>query len=203
LFKTILVAALTLGTARATLVGSGPPNQSGGSDLNAFLEADSFTIGSLLSFTEIKYWTDQGSAADFSGSTVWAIYNNVSGSPGVSLFSGSSSAAGVATGNTVVGGLNEFVYDFTANFTLGPGTYWLVLHNGPVNTIPATQFYWAWQSGVGNSQSQDLVVAGSPWVANEAELAFQLITPEPASTLLVGGGLVAVWLARRKLKARG
>jgi hypothetical protein len=112
---------------------------------------------------------------------------------------------GIATGNTAFG-LNEFSYTFGVNFTLAPGTYWLVLHNGPVNTIPATQFYWAWQSGIsGNSKSQDLAVAGSPWVANEAELAFQLtgFTPEPASALLVGGGLLAAWLARRKLKARG
>jgi hypothetical protein len=113
---------------------------------------------------------------------------------------------GTATGNTTFG-LNEFSYQFVVSFTLSPGTYWLVLHNGPTNTIPSTNFYWAWESGVsGNSQSQDLSVP-SPWVANDAALAFQLTSdltavPEPASMCMVGSGLLAAWLARRKLSAR-
>jgi hypothetical protein len=173
--------------------------------MNGFLEADSFTIGSALIFTQIAYWSDQASAADFAGSTYWAIYSNVAGSPGAVLFSGSSAAAGVATSNTTLG-LNEFAYQFAVNFTLAPATYWLALHNGPVNTIPQTQFLWAWESGVSStSKSQDLSVVAAPWVSNSASLAFQLTgsaTPEPASMFLVGSGLLAAWLTRRKLSAR-
>jgi hypothetical protein len=45
--------------------------------------------------------------------------------------------------------------------------------------------------------------AGPPWVGNSAELAFELTTgntPEPVSMSLVGGGILAAWLLRRKAK---
>jgi hypothetical protein len=200
------VCSLALaGTAEASLVfGNGPPDQSGASDMNAFLEADSFVVGSSVNITQIQFWGDQVDSTDYAGSTYWGIYTDASGVPGSALFSGNPVLTGTDNGAGAFG-LEQFAYQFAVNVSVGPGTYWLVLHNGPINTIPTTDFYWAWESGVaGNSQSSDLSLPTN-WAANDAALAFQLTgtaTPEPASMCLVGGGLLAALLARRKLSRR-
>lgn len=215
-FVSVSILALGLvGSAHAAIIGNGPPNQTGGSDLNAFLEADNFTLAGSNTITQIKYWTLQNTLADYAGTTDWGFYTDASGVPGTALFSGNTMATGVATGNTTQG-LNEFAYTFAVNVVLGPGNYWLVLHNGPSNNIPNTMYYWAWSSDTGNSQSMDVVqmvnapVIGPnppstpPWTGNFTELAFQLTTvPEPASMALVGGGLFAAWFVRRKIAVKG
>jgi len=77
LFKTNIVAVSMLalglaGSAHAAIIGNGPPNQTGGSDLNAFLEADNFTLGGSFTITQIKYWSLQNTLADYAGTTDWA-----------------------------------------------------------------------------------------------------------------------------------
>lgn len=200
---TVIFSLALAGTARATfIVGNGPPDQSGGSDMNAFLEADSFVLLNASHVSNIRFWSLQVDSTDYAGSTFWAIFSDASGVPGSPLFSGSRVLTGVADGNTAFG-MNEFRYQFPVSFDLSAGTYWLVLHNGPPNTQPATNFYWAWASDSGNSQSDDLSLPLN-WVGNDAALAFQIAAqaPEPATTCLVGGGLLAAWLARRKLTAK-
>ncbi|MEO8372447.1 MAG: PEP-CTERM sorting domain-containing protein [Candidatus Solibacter sp.] len=198
--------ALSIGTlAQASIIGNGPSNQSGASDLNAFIEGDDFVVaGPSAQVTQIKFWALQFTPADFSGTMDWAFYSDASGFPGSSISSGNAAATGVATGFNVFG-LDEFAYTLNINATLGTGTYWLALHNGPSNTIPNGSFYWSWSDGnSGNSASLD-VLSGPPWTGNSAELAFELTVadaPEPMSMSLVGGGLLAAWLLRRK-KALG
>lgn len=202
------------GLAQAATIGNGPPNQTGGSDLNAFLEADDFSLGAPSIITQVEYWTLQNTLSDYAGTTDWGFYTDNSGVPGVALFSGNTVATGVATGNTTFG-LNEFAYTFAVNVVLGPGNYWLVLHNGPSGTIPNTNYNWAWSSDTGNSQSMDITPVSGPktgpnppitWVGNFTELAFQLnatSVPEPVSMSLVGGGLLAAWFVRRKTAVKG
>jgi hypothetical protein len=203
IFAVSALGLLMCGAAHAGIIGNGPPNQSSGSDLNAFLEADDFVIATATAhITQIRFWALASSPADFAGSVDWAFYSNLAGFPNATVVSGNASATGTATGNTTFG-LNEFSYTLGVNASLTTGTYWLVLHNGPSNTLPATSFYWAWSNGdAGNSASLDLS-AGPPWVGNSAELAFELTTgntPEPVSMSLVGGGILAAWLLRRKAK---
>lgn len=212
----VILALGLIGSAHAAVIGNGPPNQTGGSDLNAFLEADNFSLGASFTITQIKYWSLQNTLADYAGTTDWGFYTDASGVPGTALFSGNTIATGVATGNTTQG-LNEFAYKFAVNVVLGPGNFWLVLHNGPSNNIPNTLYYWAWSSDTGNSQSTDVVqMVNTPriglnppiWSGNFTELAFELTAtqngvPEPASLALVGSGLLAVWFVRRKTTARG
>jgi hypothetical protein len=205
LFKYSHVAILAVGLAglvQSATIGNGPPNQTGGSDLNGFLEADKFVVAAPLSITNIQFWSLQVDPTDYAGSTYWAIYTNAAGSPGSAVASATPVLTGVADGNTTQG-LNEFAYSFPVNVSLTSGTYWLVLHNGPTNAQPSTTFYWAWQLDSGTSKSMDLSVPGSPWAGNDANLAYQLtVTPEPASICLVGSGLLAAFLARRKLIGR-
>lgn len=206
--KSLLIltfAGLTVaGVSQAGIVYSAPPNQSGGSDLNGFLEADDFTLGAPVTLTQIKFWSFQGSAGDYAGSIAWSINTNAAGVPGASVFAGSATPVGVATGNSAFG-FNEFSYSFPIVAALAPGTYWVVLHNGPTNAIPGGDFVWGWSNGnSGNSQSQDLAVPGSPWIGNFAELALQLndasVVPEPTSMLLLGAGLLALGFVRGRKK---
>jgi hypothetical protein len=84
--------------------------------------------------------------------------------------------------------------------TLSAGTYWLVLHNGPTNAIPPTDFFWEWSDGnAGDSLSQDLATPNQPWLGNSAELALQLQdVPEPGSLFVSGAVLLGVWFVRRR-----
>ena len=201
LIGTFVLVLLTGVMAHASVIVSQPPDQSGGSDMNAFLEADTFTIApASVEWRQLTFWALQSSPADYTGSIDWAFYSDLSGAPNTSLFSGNASPVGTVTGNTALG-LNEYVYTLPIDVTLGTGTYWLVLHNGPSGTVPATSFYWEWSNGsAGNSVSWD-IAGGGPWAGNSAALAFQLSdAPEPVSTSLVGGGLLAAWLLRRRMK---
>src|SRR5258708_3322802 len=120
LFKHIQVAIFALalaGTAQSATIGNGPPNQTGGSDLNGFLEADTFTLASSTTISQISFWTLQGSLADYAGSTYWAFYSNAAGSPGSAITSATPVLTGVATGNTTLG-LNEFAYQIPVNVSL-------------------------------------------------------------------------------------
>jgi hypothetical protein len=195
-----VLALFVSSLAHAGVVVSFPPNQSGASDLNSFLEADDFFLPAPTVITQIQFWALQNLASDYAGSVDWALYSDLAGAPNVALASGNASPVGVATGQSAFG-LNEFSYSFAVNANLNTGTYWLVLHNGPSNAIPATNFYWEWSNGnAGNSLNQDLLAPG--WVPNEAELAFQVSgsVPEPVSMSLVGCGMIAGWLLRRKQK---
>lgn len=203
IFAISAFALLLSGVAHAGIIGNGPPNQSGGSDLNSFLEGDDFVVASPgAHITQIQFWALQSDPSDFAGTVDWAFYSDLSGFPDAPVVSGNAASTGVATGNTTFG-LDEYSYTFGINASLMPGTYWLVLHNGPSNVLPATNFYWAWSNGnAGNSASLDLL-AGPPWVGNSAELAFDLTadaTPEPVSMSLVGGGILAAFLFGRKAK---
>jgi hypothetical protein len=201
------ISALTLllsGVAQAGTIGNGPPNQTGGSDLNAFLEGDNFVVASPgVHITQIQFWALASDPSDFTGSVDWAFYSDLGGLPNISVLSGSAPATGTLTGNTTFG-LNEYSYTFGINAGLTPGAYWLVLHNRPPNAIPATSFYWAWSSDSGDSASLDLA-GGPPWAGNSAELAFALTAdpiPEPVSMSLVGGGILAAFVFGRR-KAKG
>ena len=199
-----LLALALAGMAHAGTVGNGAPNQSGGSDLNGYLEADNFSLSDAIYLTAVQYWTLQNDSTDYSGDTVWEIYQDASGLPGSLTASGDTAATGTATGKTTYG-LAEYSCSFTINVPLAAGNYWLGLHNGSNSGIPSTSFYWAWSAGTGNSQSQDLSVTSSAWATNSAELAFLLTTaptPEPTSFALIGCGLLTAWFSRRRFTGK-
>src|ERR1700675_1055828 len=112
MFKTAIIAATGLmlafvGAGPSPSIGNGPPNQTGGSDLNAFQEADNFTLASAMHVSQVTFWSLQANASDYAGSTDWSFNTDAAGAPGTILFSGNSVAVGVATGNSTFG-LAEF-----------------------------------------------------------------------------------------------
>lgn len=208
----IIAAAFCAGLAgnacASVVVNNGPPNQTGGSDANSFLEADNFTLAAAsTNLNLVRFWALQSIAADYTGSISWSINQNSGGSPGASVASGSANPLGVATGVAALG-FFEFSYQFAINATLAAGNYWLVLHNGPNNAQPGGDFYWEWSSDQGNSMNFDLTSSPSSWTSNLAELAFQLEArdpqgvPEPATLALVVAGLAAATVRGRRAAGR-
>ena len=198
-FLLCVACVVATGVSRAGVVYSAPPNQSGGSDANGFLEADDIDISVPTRLGIFNFWTFQTSAADYTGSIAWSLRSDNGGMPGASVISATAPATFVATGKTAFG-LSEFVYTLVTDTTVNPGRYWLVLHNGPNAAIPTTDFFWEWSNGnTGNSLSQDLALPNQPWLSNFAELALQVQDiPEPGSLLLSAAGVLGIWLARRR-----
>ena len=73
-----IVALGLVGSAQAGVIGNGPPNQTGGSDLNSFIEADNFSIGTWT-ITQVRFWSLQNDVTDYAGSIDWGLYSDASG----------------------------------------------------------------------------------------------------------------------------
>ena len=208
LFAAMMAIALP-SVSGAAVIGNGPPNDSGATDMNGALPADRFTLSSSSYLTSLTYWSLQGSVADYTGTTTVDIFSNAGTTPGALLFSVMLPFTTVAGGTSANTGLQIFMN--TASLSgplLGAGNYWLGLHNGPVATIDPGTYYWDWSADSGPSRYQDLAAASTTWNQNDSSLAFQLTTsapsvvPEPAEGVLLGAGLAAAAWARRRKTAR-
>jgi hypothetical protein len=212
----LLVACLTAeARADVTLYDNGPPVMTNGFLMNTFLEADNFTLASgSIPITGIHFW-DLETAGSYAGSIYYAIYANNGGTPGAVLTANATSSvvrtqAGPTGGG--VAGTTLFLDDITVPaISLSAGSYFLGLHNGPVNTTPSGTFAWAVTSGPGSpppSFNQTPPGTG-PFISNGAgnELAFNLTgplaIPEPSVVTLSGVALGAAALyarARRRVR---
>src|ERR1035438_2027550 len=67
IFAVSALGLLMCGAAHAGIIGNGPPNQSGGSDLNSFLEADDFVIAPGKGLQTAAGVGDEGDVVDAFG----------------------------------------------------------------------------------------------------------------------------------------
>jgi hypothetical protein len=201
---------LTLSLAPHLAVGqvvydNGGPNQAGGNEMTAWIQAENFAFGTATSFQSVRFWDlDRYPGLSYQGSIVWQIYGNSAGQPGALLSSGTASPVRTATG--AVGPYTEYQNDFSVgSISLGPGMYWLGLHNGPLSTSSAFEFYWE-ATGQANSpagQQQGPPFGGSAWGSTGQEHAFQLLSvPEPSAWALLCLGLVSRILFRSRSGVR-
>lgn len=177
--------------AAAIIVDNGPPDQLDGQEMSSFVQAQDFTLAASTTLSRIRFWTIEGPTS-FLGSVTWAIYTDIAGTLGGQLAAGAQApAVRTATGNPGFSSLEEFVYEIDLGVTLGPGTYWVSLHNGPESSITALDFFWGTTAGNSTNPGLEFALPGGPWLSNGAEHAFQILTAEVPEPATIWFGLLA------------
>jgi hypothetical protein len=208
-FKQVGSALLALGVSQVamaiTVYDNGAPNLVSGTGMSEVQVAENFTLGSSFNITNLRFWSIQSAAADYSGSVYWAVYSNSGGQPGSILFSNTTATTGTPTGGSTGFGYGVYAFDIPVSFTLAAGNYWLGLHNGPLANITPREMLWATTAvQVG---SFGLYRDGVNWVNSLNEHAFAIdgtvvVIPEPTTTaLLLAGVLATIGVARRRVSA--
>ncbi len=209
-FQVAVIAAAMLfaapGAKAAIVWDNGGPDQALGSEMNARVQAENFTLGAASLVTEVLFWSIEKFGYD--GSITWQIYSDSAGVPGVALFSGNTAAVTrVPTGVVgLFGVLDEFENSFSVGaLPLAAGSYWLGLHNGELFFTDDRLYYWETTSSsnppTGHEDEAPFGVGG--WFNNGQEHAFQVIgaqgvVPEPGTMALLGLGGLAVLRRRRR-----
>jgi hypothetical protein len=191
--------------AQAAVLVSNAPNLAYGTNMSFALVADDFSLGGTSDITGLRFWTLQSASTDYRGSVYWAIHGDSSGAPGAVLQSGTSTVAETPTGNTAGFGYDEYVIDIGVSFQLQAGTYWLALQNAPLGSSDPTEMLWEYSdTGGASGQYIDFQGDGASWLDAGANHAFEILgdgagqVPEPATVVLLAGGLLAVRLVRRQ-----
>jgi hypothetical protein len=211
-----VLVAISTGVQAAPVVTQSP-DQAFGANMSFAMVADNFSLGggpgASYDITNLRFWSLQSAAADYTGSVYWAIHADASGSMGAVLHSNVAAVAGSATGAFSLFDYAEYVFDIGVAFNLAAGDYWLALHNGPLTTTDATEMLWG-TTAAGTSPTglyNDLTDAPDEgWLDNYNEHAFVISgdrvfappppgdLPEPATLALVLGGLAAAGASRRR-----
>jgi hypothetical protein len=191
------VAILTVTASGEVLYDNGGPNHNpspNGFEMTQWIEADDFSLATEARVDAIIFW-DVELLANFQGTVLWQIYaNNPDNTPGTLLYSGSANSSHVQTPYAAPP-FAEYLNSFSIPpVVLGPGTYWLALHNGPLSNYFNQRVYWesSGASGARPSQSDMGPLFPRDWGSNSvppgapSELAFQITgAPAPRVTSIV------------------
>lgn len=209
----LVVLLLTAAAASAApIFSNGAPNTDSGNEATEFLQAEDFTLtdNTVLMGARVWafYWNDP--LAGFLGSVDWAIHSNGNLQPGGALFSGTATPTASAGAPSCCTDPITVMLEFALpDINLAPGTYWLVLHNGPVGSATTNQeFFWQTANANGTALGMQRVTTGGAWASTGLEHAFELDgavavnapgdIPEPATFLLSGLALAGLACIRRR-----
>src|SRR5262249_5713615 len=127
----------------------------GGASVTAAISAEHFTVTSPVLVTDVRFLSTEPPGT-YNGSIHWQFYTNnpggafPPGDPGSIVAEGETSAVTrTPTGNIAFPPYPEMVNDFSVgSVLLGPGTYWLGLHNGPLSqTTDPKPLGYLWEFG--------------------------------------------------------
>ena len=170
----------------ATIIDNGPPDQLHGSAMTHWMQAEAVTLGTSARLESVRFWSFEFPGG-FAGSIEWQLYaNGENNSPGALLYrSTATNVSHTATGFALGGSIPEFVCTFDITpISLKAGTYWLALHNGPLNNDPGRDrdgFFWEATASPGAIPSNGLEAPyNGSWFAHiftgyPSKLAFQLM----------------------------
>ena len=190
--------------AAQTGYSNGAPNGQAGFDIfNDYRAADDFTFTGALSFDLIRFWGLLPGASTYTPTIFWQILHDAGGTPGTTAVASGSTAA-VRTLRSAVGttGFDSWQFDLMIGpQMLGPGIYWLALHDGALGSITDSTLLWE-QTGTATG-SEFAIEFGNEWAGNMGgNLAFELqnttVTPEPVTIILLGSGLAGLAGAHRR-----
>ncbi|MEQ1886883.1 MAG: PEP-CTERM sorting domain-containing protein [Bryobacteraceae bacterium] len=206
--KLALVSLLASVPVFATTVYGTNTPQFIGSNITQTRAADSFTIGSSETITDVQFFASvfSGVLADnFSGSITYAFYNDAAGSLGSIVTSGTvNGLTGVSWGVCGAGQCSTIDFALNSALNLGAGTYWLEIHEGTsLSNNDGSAITWAGFNAVSGISLFSSSLETAPGTNSVSERSFSLFNnaasvPEPSSMLLIGGGLAGILLYKRR-----
>ena len=197
----LICGAIPYAAASVVVVDNGPPDHLTGNNLGFAFQAEDFSLAAGAILTGISFWSLEGDNA-YRGRISWSIKeNNRRDAPGATLARGTQ----VDVTRTALGsydGLQEFRNDFALNapLTLGPGTYWLVLHNGARRNLgDPNEFLWESTAGNGSLPGVERFGRSGPWSTTGTEHAFQVsAVAEPAEVVMLLLGMTLLVCLKRR-----
>jgi hypothetical protein len=191
--------AVPYAAAQVLVVDNSPPNHLTGNNMGIAFQAEDFTLAAGASVTGIRFWSLELDNA-YRGYIGWSFYRDNGEGPGDLLAAGIEAGVRSALGSYL--GLREFRNDLTLNFPvpLGPGHYWLQLHNGALGDQGGpNEFLWESAAPNGSRPGMESFVFPVVWTPNGTEHAFQLLAvAEPAQVLMLMIGMTLLVCLKRR-----
>lgn len=167
-------------------------------NLSLIVSAADFSLTKTEGLSAIYFWIWDQNGTSFSGSMSWAIFSNDGGKPGTLLASGTDAApvltpTGQTSGDFHIRGVRVRIQP---SVTLGPGDYWLALHEGQWGSaFDGTAIYWGYSTGKVGEESHytyDLTGA-SGWGPQHGNDPAFLLFSGPGFSAGFEAGVTCVW----------
>jgi hypothetical protein len=197
-----------------TVFNNGAPNSQAGWDIfNDYRAADDFRFTGTLSFDLIRFWGLLPTGFNYAPNIFWEILNDGgAGTPGTSVASGNVLAQPTLRTSISAFGFDSWQFDLSVGpQSLGPGIYWLALHDGPLSGITDSTLLWETTGLNSGYQFAVQLIPTAEWSGDfGGDLAFDLrnsalapaVVPEPFTVVLLGTGLLALGLVHRRRRSR-